>query len=143
MSNDNKNNTPVSPLRNGSCSVVFSIFVHDLLSIRAITKCQLYLRSEFGCQSPSLFCVTRYKAELKGSGAGGWLFNPPNSGPLCKEKLKKRPRPPDTYYLHINFEFLGTQRQAARTANGLIVSILSLSVTIHRRIIYNGEYKLP
>lgn len=63
---------------------------------------------------------------------------------LVKKKLKKRLHPPDTYYdlLHINFEILGTQRQAARTAKGLIVSILSLSVSIHRGIIYNGEYKL-
>lgn len=54
--------------------------------------------------------------------------------PLCKVKLKKRPHPPDTYYYlhHINFEILGTQRQAARIAKGLVISILSLSVSIQK-----------
>lgn len=91
----------------------------------------------------ALLATSRTTKKGAGSGVGGWLFNPRNSGPLCKGKLKKRLRPPDTYYLlHINFEILGIQRQAARTAKGLIVSILSLSVSIHRRIIYNGEYML-
>lgn len=59
------------------------ILVHDLLSIGFITKCQLYLRAEFGCQSPSLFCIARYKTELNEGERSWWLvIQPPNSGPF-------------------------------------------------------------